>query len=119
MRLNQFQAAIGASLVRRGASRPIVLGLARSCGKKDPAFSEGATELCGRHARNAPKNFAEGAWARVADFERNLDEVAGGFTDELLCAGDPFSRHELQRRHPRRMLEHPGKMEGTQVHQLG
>src|SRR6266436_10377240 len=86
--------------------------------KKEPAFSEGATELCGRHARNAPKNFAEGAWARVSDFERNLDEAAGGFTDELLCAGDPFSRHELQRRHPRRMLEHPGKMEGTQVHQL-
>jgi hypothetical protein len=104
--LNHCQAVIGASLVRRGASRPIVLGLARSCEKKEPAFSEGATELCGRHARNAPKNFAEGAWARVADFKRKLDEAAGGFADELLCAGDPLSGHELQRRHSRCLLKH-------------
>ena len=79
--------------------------------KKEPAFSEGATELCGRHARNAPKNFAERARARIADFERNLDKAAGGFTDELLCAGDPLPRHELQRRHSRCLLEHTRKME--------
>jgi hypothetical protein len=41
------------------------------------------------------------ARARVADFERDLDEAPGGFADELLSADDTLSRDELQRRPPR------------------
>src|SRR5260370_14591565 len=74
--------------------------------KRSPAFSEGATELCGRHARNAPKNFAERASARVADFERNLDEPARGFTDKLLYAVDPLQCPVMQRRYSRCLLQH-------------
>lgn len=59
------------------------------------------------------------ARARVADFERDLYEAAGGFADQLLCADDTLSRHELQRRHPRCVLEHTGKVEATECHQLG
>ena len=59
------------------------------------------------------------ARTRVADFERDLDEAPGGFADELLCTDDTLSRNELQRRHPRCVLEHTGKMEGAEFHQLG
>ena len=59
------------------------------------------------------------ARARVTDFERDLDQAPGGFADELLCTDDTLSRNELQRRHPRCVLEHTGKVEGTQVHQFG
>ena len=43
------------------------------------------------------KRHTEMAGTRVADFERNLDEAAGGFADELLSAGDPLARDKLQR----------------------
>ena len=54
----------------------------------------------------------------VADFERDLDQAPRGFADELLCADDTLSRDELQRRHPSCPLEHTGKVEGTEFHQL-
>src|SRR2546423_14204422 len=81
--------------------------------KKSPAFSEGAPKLRRRHACNAPKNLSEIAWAGIADVERDLDEAARGFTNKLLCAADPLSRHELQRRHPGCFFEHARKVEGT------
>ena len=50
------------------------------------------------------------ARARVADFERDFDEAAGGFADQLLSLQHALSDHELQRRHPRGLLEHAGEM---------
>jgi hypothetical protein len=53
------------------------------------------------------------ARARVADFERDFDEAAGGFADQLLSLQHALSDHELQRRHPRGLLEHAGEMESA------
>jgi hypothetical protein len=59
------------------------------------------------------------ARAGVANFECNLDEASRGFTDELLCAGNPFSLHKLQWGHSGCLLKHTAKVEGAQFHQLG
>src|SRR5947208_17124291 len=87
--------------------------------KERPAFSEGGTKLRRRNACNAPKNFSEIARAGIADLEPDFDEAPRGLTNKLLATGDPLSRHELQRRHSRCLLEYTGKVEGAQVHQLG
>src|SRR6516165_8268802 len=87
--------------------------------RKNVAFLQGAAELCGRHPNDMPEDSSKMAWACVSDFERYLDEAARGFADQLLCAGDPFSLHKLQRRHPRCLFEHTGKVEGAQLHQVG
>ena len=58
------------------------------------------------------------AWTSVADFERDFDEAAGCFADQLLSLQHALSDHELQRRHPRGLLEHAGEMERAQLRQL-
>ena len=47
------------------------------------------------------KNLSEMAWTSVADFERDFDEAAGGFPDQLLSLQHALSDPELQRRHRR------------------
>src|SRR5882724_10379291 len=45
-------------------------------------------------------------WNSIADFERDFDQAAGCFADQLLRLQHALSGHELQRRHPRGLLEH-------------
>src|SRR5258708_18603370 len=86
--------------------------------KKGWASLQSATELCGRHANHTPEDLSKMARARVADFECDFDEAAGWFADELLSADDTLSRDELQRCHPRGLLEHAGAVEMAQLRQL-
>jgi hypothetical protein len=79
---------------------------------------EGVTELRWSHAHRPPKYLSEMAWTSVADFERDFDEAAGGFADQLLSLQHPLSGHELQRRYPRGLLEHAREMERAQLRQL-
>ena len=101
----------------RGLSLGIVRSLSRSCGKRTDL--QGAAELRRPHANNAPEHLREMARTRVANLQRNFDEAAGRFADQSLCAGDPLSGNELQRRHPCCLLEHTGKVEGAEFHQIG
>jgi hypothetical protein len=55
------------------------------------------------------------ARARVAHVERDLDQAARRFADELLCTGDAFPRNETQRRHAGRLLEDTREVEGTEL----
>ena len=59
--------------------------------------SEGGAKLRRSRPSHPAKDFREVAWTHVADFQRDLDEAARGFADELLRAADPLARHELQR----------------------
>ena len=61
---------------------------------------EGVAELRGRRAHRPPKDLREMARIRVADFERDFDEAAGGFPDQLLCLQHALADHELMRRLP-------------------
>ena len=45
---------------------------------------EGVAELRGSHAYRLPKYLSEMTRASVADFERDFDEAAGCFADQLL-----------------------------------
>lgn len=54
----------------------------------------------GRHAHCPPKDLREMARTRVADFERDFDEAAAGFSDQLLCLQHALAGHQLMRRHP-------------------
>ena len=54
----------------------------------------------------------------VADFERDFDEAARCFADQLLRLQHALSGHELQRRYPRGLLEHAREMERAQLCQL-
>ena len=58
------------------------------------------------------------AWTSVADFERDFDEAARGFTDQLLGLQHALSDHELQRCHARGLLEHAREMEWAQLRQF-
>ena len=63
--------------------------------------------------RNWPYAYALGADPKSAvSGKRDLDETLGGFADELLSANYTLSHAELQRRHPRDLLEHPRKWNG-------
>src|ERR1700680_1665333 len=81
-------------------------------------FLEVVAELCGSHAHRPPKYLSKMARTSVADFDRDFDEAAGCFADQLLRLQHALSRHELQRRHPRGLLEHAREMERTQLRQL-
>jgi hypothetical protein len=67
---------------------------------------EGVAELRGSHTHLPPKYLSEMAWTSVADFERDFDQAAGCFADQLLSLPHALSDHELQRRYPRGLLEH-------------
>lgn len=85
---------------RRGvASRPILLNLARSCGKRIEAASasEDAAELRRCRACHSTKHFCEMAGAGVADFESDFGEAVRGFSNELLSNNDPLAGDKLQR----------------------
>ena len=104
--------------ITRGASRAILLHLARSCGKKRVGL---LTRRCGilwASRQSRAKRLSEMARDRVADFERDFDEAAGCFADQLLRLQHALSGHELQRRHPRGPLEHAREMERAQLRQL-
>src|SRR5271165_2551882 len=79
--------------------------------EKLAALLQRATELRWRHADDTPEDLGKMARARVADFERDLDETPGGFADEFLSANDTLSLDELQWRHSRDLLEHARKVE--------
>ena len=64
--------------------------------EKVSRLSQRATELHWRHADDTPEDLSKMARARVADFECDLDETSGGFTDELLSANDTLTLDELQ-----------------------
>jgi len=70
----------------RGDALVIVRKVSRSCGKEPRALLQGAAELCGRDANHSPEDLSKMARTRVADFERDLDEAARGFADEMLCS---------------------------------
>src|SRR5271166_4034829 len=114
----------GAPFIPRGSrlglrSNPNLVAIttwSRKGAKKGWASLQAAAELCGCHANHTPEDLSKMARARVADFERDLDEAPGGFADELLCTDYALSRDELQWRHPRCLLEHTGKVEGTEFH---
>jgi hypothetical protein len=56
-----------------------------------------------RHTDDTPEHLSEMARARIAHIERNLNQAARRFADELLRTGDTFARDETQRRHPGRL----------------
>ena len=58
------------------------------------------------------------AWTSVADFERDFDKATGCLADQLLGFQHALSDHELQRRHPRGLLEHAREMERAQFRQF-
>jgi hypothetical protein len=76
---------------------------------------EPTAEFRRRHSDHTPEHLSEMARARVAHVERDLDQVARRFTDELLRTGDAFARNETQRRHAGRLLEDARKVEGTEL----
>ena len=55
------------------------------------------------------------ARTRVAHLERDLDQAARRFADELLRTGDSFAGNETQRRHAGRLLEDAREVEGTEL----
>src|SRR5258707_15535120 len=65
--------------------------------KKGWASLQAAAELCGRHANHTPEDLSKMARARVADFERDLDQAPRGFADELLCARSTAGEKGFQR----------------------
>ena len=86
------------------SARAILLRLSRSCGK-ELALLQGAPEVTRRHANHAPEDLGEMTGAGVTDLERDLDEAVGRFADQLLGAGDAFSRHKLEWGHAGGLLE--------------
>src|SRR5271165_3474866 len=72
-------------------------------------------ELRRRHTDDTPEHLSEMARARVAYVERDLDQAARRFADELLRTGDAFARNETQRRHAGRLLEDTREVEGTEL----
>ena len=48
-----------------------------------------------RDAHDAAEDLCEMAWAGVADFEPDIDEVARSFSDQLLGARDALAGDEL------------------------
>ena len=90
----------------------MLLCLSRSCGSL-----KAAAELGRGHAHNSSKNLRKVARAAVADLQTDIDKTARRFTNQLLSASDALPRHELQRRHARRLLEHVSKMRRTEFDQ--
>src|SRR5689334_17766989 len=97
----------------RNPSQAILRRLSGFCGKL-----KRAAELGWRDSDNPPEHLREMAWAGVANVEAHIDKAARGFTNQLLGARDSLSRDELQRSHAGRLLEHMGKVRGTQFHQF-
>src|SRR5206468_8928770 len=98
--------------------------LSRSCGaccvpaENQRTWLERVAELTWRDANHASKYLSEMARARIADIQRDLNQAARGFPDELLCVRDPFARHELQWRHTGGLLEHMKEMEWAEFHEF-
>src|SRR5260370_19045506 len=103
----------GASATGRAAVLAMLRRLSGSCGKKGKAiFLQGVAELGRRHPDHPSEHLSKMARVRVADFQRDLNEAARGFADELLRVQHARAGHELMRRHARGLLEHSGKVEG-------
>jgi hypothetical protein len=110
VRLNDSGVALSIAHRARLGSRDRVQPIA-ILREKVSRLSQRITELRWRHADDPPEDLGKMARARVANFERDLDETPGGFADKLLSANNTLSLDELQWRHPRDLLEHPRKVE--------
>src|SRR4051812_40393420 len=86
----------------------ILRRLSRSCGEL-----KRAAELGWRDTDDATKRLRKMARACVANFECDIDEAARSFANHLLRTRDALPRHELERRHSGRLLEHMGEVRRT------
>src|SRR5687768_11096355 len=78
-----------------------------------------AAELGRRDPHHPAENLREMTWTRITDFQAHIDQAPRRFADQLLSARDSLARHELQRSHAGRLLEHMRKMRPAQFHQPG
>jgi hypothetical protein len=72
-----------------------------------------------RDADDAAEDLRESARVGVADFERDLDQAALGFSHHLLGADDALAGDELQRTQASRSLELAREVERAQLDQAG